>query len=93
MLPALAAHHFALEAEFLVGRPVDFESQDAFGEGDDGVGSRAAFGEHDDVAGFNVRVEEVAGDQVQGFHVDPRVLQGAVACCGEFVFECLLFWG
>lgn len=93
MLPPLATSQtLPLQPQLLKGRFVDVDAQNSLAQRENGVDPRAAFGEHNDVARFDVHVKEVAGDEVDGFHMHARVAEGAVvaAVAVEFGVQGLL---
>lgn len=95
MFPPLpTSQTFPLQPQLLKRGLVDFDSQNSLAQRENSVDPRAALGEHDDVARFDVRVEEVAGDEFDGFHVHSRVAGGALvvvaAVGGEFGVQGLL---
>jgi hypothetical protein len=79
MLPSFSPHCLALEPHLLISWFVDRDTQHAVRKREDIVSPRAAFRKHNYVANFDVRVEELAGDKVQGLHVDACILKYAVA--------------
>jgi hypothetical protein len=92
MLLPLASHSPAFKSQLFVRGLVDLDTQHTIAKREDVVGSGAAFREHDDIADFNVRVEELACDEIQGIHENSGIAKGAIARGRDFFLEGLLCW-
>jgi hypothetical protein len=79
MLAAFTGYRRAAETGALVRRFVEFEAENAFVQGEDVVELWTAFREEQDVAGLDIYVEEVPGDDVEEFEVDVGVIECASA--------------
>ena len=76
-----------LKAHFLESGFVDFESQNPVSKGVDGIDTSATLRQHENVGAgrFDVFREEGAGDEVDKFHVQFRVGEGAGAIFEGFL--------